>query len=193
VGRSARDPNQFALIESTSRRGAAIRLRQLWWTRFDASIPIAGRRPPTRRALSKAGRAAVEETVPPLTFFCIRRHRLAELQNTGGSCLAHHQSETFVTGAAFGIAGESDTVERLRTPSIVSNLGSSRTRTACGNRLLVKDDVRKPRTRSPYRPRRPRPREKIAHTISFDDSFRARPRPLTRTWSKDTFDRLLPS
>jgi hypothetical protein len=98
-----------------------------------------------------------------------------------------------VTGAAFGIAGESDTVERLRTPSVVSNFEFLRTRTACVTRLLEKDAPARLRIRSPYRPRCPRPRGKIAHTISFNDSFQARPRLLTKTWSKDASDRLLPT
>jgi hypothetical protein len=96
-------------------------------------------------------------------------------------------------GAAFGIAGESDTVERLRTPSVVSNFEFLRTRTACVTRLLEKDAPARLRTRSPYRPRCPRPRGKIAHTTSFNDSFQTRPRLLTKTWSKDAFNRLLPT
>jgi hypothetical protein len=86
---------------------------------------------PTLRALS-GWKSLDEDSVPPLTSFCIRRHRLAELQyGRKLSGLSKGQSETFVTGAAFGTAGESDTVERLRTPSVISNFEFLRTRPAC--------------------------------------------------------------
>lgn len=46
------------------------------------------------------------------------------------------RSETFVTEAAFGSAGESDTVERPRTPSVVSNFRLLRARMACFGAFL---------------------------------------------------------
>jgi len=61
-------------------------------------------------------------TVPPLTFFRIRRHRLSELQCGRKLSSQTARSETFVTEAAFCSAGESDAVERPRTPSVVSDI-----------------------------------------------------------------------
>jgi hypothetical protein len=116
VGRSARDPIQFALIEPYSRRGAAIRWRLLRWTRFDASLsrervdrrPVAplGLEEPMSKNSRPNSDVLLHPKAPPLRT-PIREEAFLEL-------------ETFVTGAAFGSAGESDTVERPRTPSVVS-------------------------------------------------------------------------
>lgn len=97
-----------------------------------------------------------------------------------------------MTGACFGIAGESDTVARSRTPSVVSISRALASMSAWLFTLLGK--VGKP---IPYpfalssSPSASTEGERLRDPT--DDSFRTSPDHLSTIWSKDTFDRLLPS
>jgi len=93
--------------------------------------------------------------------------------------LATAGSETFVTGAAFGSAGESDTVERPRTPSVVSNFSLLRALMAC---LEPSFERRVRRALHPFVLSSSPPASTGSNSLTrgLDDSFRTRPRVLLR-------------